>query len=88
MTGADYEQMVQEIMSMGYERAQVITALRASFNNPNRAVEYLLNAVEGGQDGSAIDAEQLIEQLEDDLGGLEDDDSSIGAGNDGYFNNE
>lgn len=42
MTGAEYEVMLREIMSMGYERERVVAALRASFNNPHRAVEYLL----------------------------------------------
>lgn len=45
VTGQAYEAMITEMISMGFPREDVIRAMRASFNNPDRAVEYLMTGI-------------------------------------------
>ena len=45
MVGAELEKAIEELQAMGFPRDQCVAALRAAFNNPDRAVEYLLNGI-------------------------------------------
>ena len=41
--GEEYEKTVTQLMEMGFPREQVAKAMKAAFNNPERATDYLLN---------------------------------------------
>jgi UV excision repair protein RAD23 len=43
LSGAALQTTINNMVEMGFEREQVLRALRASYNNPDRAVEYLFN---------------------------------------------
>ncbi|KAL4476355.1 hypothetical protein ABPG74_010088 [Tetrahymena malaccensis] len=54
LQGEELEAKIQEIESMGFERAKILQALKAAYYNPERAVDYLLSGNipqvrEGGQ---------------------------------------
>lgn len=44
-SGADRELAIQYMLELGFPRADIDAAMRAAFNNPHRAVEYLLSEI-------------------------------------------
>ncbi len=52
--GEEYDAAVQRLVDMGFERSRVVGAMRASFNNAERAVEYLTAGARGAAEDSPI----------------------------------
>uniref|UniRef100_A0A7S4S2J1 UV excision repair protein RAD23 n=1 Tax=Alexandrium monilatum TaxID=311494 RepID=A0A7S4S2J1_9DINO len=48
VTGGAMESTIQQLCDMGYPRAEVERCLQAAFNNPDRAVEYLISGIPEG----------------------------------------
>ncbi len=50
VSGAALQERISQIMEMGFPEADVKHAMRAAFNNPDRAVEYLMTGIPEGLD--------------------------------------
>lgn len=58
--GAERAEAIANMEAMGFERSQIEAAMRAAFNNPDRAVEYLLNVSRSPSAGPTRPALDLV----------------------------
>jgi len=45
LVGEQLNKTIEEICNMGFEREQVVQAMKAAYNNPDRAIEYLFSGI-------------------------------------------
>lgn len=45
VAGGEYEQAVARLMELGFPKDHVESAMKAAFNNPDRAADYLINVL-------------------------------------------
>lgn len=55
LVSSNHEEIITAIQNMGYPREEVIRALKKSFYDPDRAVEYLCNGITDGIEQEAVD---------------------------------
>lgn len=67
VTGEAYEDAINRLMDMGFAREEVVAAMRASFNNPERAVEYLTTGLPPTAEDDEGEEEEG-EDVEEDVG--------------------
>ncbi|TKR82335.1 hypothetical protein L596_016075 [Steinernema carpocapsae] len=60
----EHKATVEAIMGMGYERPQVILALKAAFWNADRAVEYLITGIPAGAGAQEAQSSEDVEMGE------------------------
>ena len=56
---SEYDGAIQHMVMMGFAEEQVKAAMRAAFNNPERAVEYLLDPSHMPNDGVPYEATKM-----------------------------